>query len=782
MDTPISTPPVKKGKGLSELLTKEYITLGKLRASFLVAWSIITIVSSVTLSLAVSLSRFEPIVQVLDIKATPANPIGEQKVLAILVNFENNNTQPYSVETVRQTIFGSINNFIKENSDQKAWLTGDVTPWNTITYNTSVCNPFEIRDKAKAAATNAGYVLGNYTHFMYIFPFVPCIGVPGSSSVGTIPSNLWINQGLNLHTTAHEFGHILGLVHSFALDCGSASIGGNCTSLEYGDSLDLMGSPLAQGHYSAYQKELLGWLSPLEITQSGSYTITPFETSGGQRALKIPKRIDANGQQEWYYIEYRQPIGFDSYLASNTNVRNGIIIRTKALDPSGTAFAGYLIDMTPETPSWNDPALTVGKTFRDPDTDLAITLVSANTSGAVVSINMPSSTDVATCVHRNPSVAIDPRTQPARAGEQADYAVTITNNDSTECDPAVFNVSIQTPTGWTQSPQIIQESLNPQGSITKTIGLTSPVNSSFGTYTITGVVRNFAESKFESPLSFSYTVISVNQAPIIHVGQDQIISLPDEALLTTTTQDDGLPMPPGTLSFLWTQVSGPASVTFSAPKARETRATFSQEGVYTLRVSASDGSLTSTDDIAVTVRAQNANATTFIDIFTDTSFASRWTPVKNDFLVSQGTAKGDAVAGDHIAIIKNMNSVNKISADFASTNNNSSPRMGLVLGYQNSLNYYLLYRQAGGTSRVYISKVQNGALIPLKYWSIGNPGKNQIFRMEASMNNNALSVRVGNGARMIIQDNTFSTGGAGIFMSTAKTVSPIVDNVTAVSP
>ncbi len=788
MNTPKGTHPIKKARAarFPELLTQEYISLGKLRASFLVAWSIITIASSVTLSLSLSLSNFEPISQILHIKATPTNPIGEQKVLAILVNFENNKTQPYTVETARQMIFGNVNNFVKENSDQKAWLTGDVTPWYTITYNQSACNLLEVRDKAKAAAANAGYVLGNYTHFMYIFPFVPCVGAPGSSSIGTIPSNLWINQGLNFHTTTHEFGHVLGLVHSLALDCGSVSIGDNCTSIDYGDSLDIMGHPLAKGHYNAYQKELLGWLNPLEITQSGSYTVAPFETSGGQRALKIPKKINTNGQQEWYYIEYRQPIGFDSYLASNANVKNGIVIHTKTADSSNTGFVSHLIDLTPETSSWNDPALTVGKTFRDPETDLAITLTSADTSGAVVSINLPSSTETITCTHSNPSITVNPTTQAGQAGEQINYTITITNNDSTTCDPALFSVSVQALTGWTQYPQTIQAPMDPQSSITRTISITSPTNSSFGTYTLTGKVKNLTQNSFESPFNFSYTVMPKNQAPSVTAGPDQTISLPNEVSLTAITKDDGLPTSPGALSFSWTQISGPASVTFSAPKTRETRAAFSQKGTYVLRVSTTDGALTSSDDVAITVNAQNTDlptSSTFIDSFDDASSLNQWVPVKNNFVISQGTARGDAVAGDHSAIIKNMNSVQKISADFASTNNNINPRMGLILGYQDPSNYYLLYAQAGGTSRFYISKMQNGILTPLKYWSTSNPAKGQFFHMEASLHNGTLGLRIRNSTTLLtVRDNTFPIGSAGVFISTTKTISPIVDNVTAVAP
>jgi hypothetical protein len=50
-------------------------------------------------------------------------------------------------------------------------------------------------------------------------------------------------------------------------------------------------------------------------------------------------------------------------------------------------------------------------------------------------------------------------------------------------------------------------------------------------------------------------------------------------------------------------VSGPGTVTFSAPTAATTTASFSAAGTYVLRLSASDGALSTSDDVAVTVSA-----------------------------------------------------------------------------------------------------------------------------------------------------------------------------------
>ncbi|HET7542468.1 MAG TPA: hypothetical protein VFK05_21510 [Polyangiaceae bacterium] len=95
----------------------------------------------------------------------------------------------------------------------------------------------------------------------------------------------------------------------------------------------------------------------------------------------------------------------------------------------------------------------------------------------------------------------------------------------------------------------------------------------------------------------------VNQAPVVNAGPDQAVTLPAVANLSGTASDDGLPNPPATLTTTWSKVTGPGTVTFGNASAKVTTATFSAAGSYTLRLSASDSALTSTDDIVVTVSA-----------------------------------------------------------------------------------------------------------------------------------------------------------------------------------
>lgn len=89
------------------------------------------------------------------------------------------------------------------------------------------------------------------------------------------------------------------------------------------------------------------------------------------------------------------------------------------------------------------------------------------------------------------------------------------------------------------------------------------------------------------------------QGPHVYAGPDQTVTLPAAANLNGTAFDDGLPNPPGALEILWTAVSGPGVVSFGDASALQTTADLSQPGEYSLRLSASDGEFTSTDDVAV---------------------------------------------------------------------------------------------------------------------------------------------------------------------------------------
>jgi hypothetical protein len=112
-------------------------------------------------------------------------------------------------------------------------------------------------------------------------------------------------------------------------------------------------------------------------------------------------------------------------------------------------------------------------------------------------------------------------------------------------------------------------------------------------------------------------ILPANTPPTVTAGSDQVISLPGTASLSGSATDDGLPDPPGAVTTTWSQVDGPGTVAFADPAALSTAASFSTSGNYTLRLTASDGSLSSTDDVVVTVIAEPVNTPPVVNAGTD---------------------------------------------------------------------------------------------------------------------------------------------------------------------
>ena len=123
----------------------------------------------------------------------------------------------------------------------------------------------------------------------------------------------------------------------------------------------------------------------------------------GPKALRIKTAVG-----DWLYVEYRRPIGFDGYLSSNANVMSGVLVHYFDGDLNGV----YLLDMTPATSSWSDPALAVGATFKDAAGQVSITPT------GMTERTRPSTSPCGgtACVRRPPTVTITPGAATGRAG------------------------------------------------------------------------------------------------------------------------------------------------------------------------------------------------------------------------------------------------------------------------------------------------------------------------------------------------------------------------------
>ena len=92
-----------------------------------------------------------------------------------------------------------------------------------------------------------------------------------------------------------------------------------------------------------------------------------------------------------------------------------------------------------------------------------------------------------------------------------------------------------------------------------------------------------------------------NQSPLVSAGFDASILWGTTLALNGFASDDGQPLSATPLSISWSKVSGPGDVLFGDSSLLGTSAQFSDAGTYVLRLTASDGLLTSFDDLTVVV-------------------------------------------------------------------------------------------------------------------------------------------------------------------------------------
>ena len=114
------------------------------------------------------------------------------------------------------------------------------------------------------------------------------------------------------------------------------------------------------------------------------------------------------------------------------------------------------------------------------------------------------------------------------------------------------------------------------------------------------------DSRLSSTMNVTINTITANHAPVVSPGAGGTITLPTNTFtLNGSVTDDGKPAG-STLSIQWQMQSGPAPVTFSSPTTAVTSVTFQNTpGTYVFRLTASDGQLTGSNAVQVTVNPVN---------------------------------------------------------------------------------------------------------------------------------------------------------------------------------
>jgi hypothetical protein len=323
---------------------------------------------------------------VLAAAAVPASDtLGQQDTLVVLVNFQDNpGNKPLSWSLVNDMFFPSgyynATKYFYDTSFQKTWLSGGVHGWYTLGINRPTdCKRSTIEDIFYRAVNNKvpdSVWLPGYDRFIVMFPNIPACGwagwafTIGKETFGTEDGNVTASRGfvilegnwsVDRDTAIHELGHGIGVGHANGLDCGgSVELPSGCTVQEYSDPFDVMGNAPG-GLMNAVHRDRLHWLDPSNIVTIGAGTNADFDIHTlsytqpytGARVLKIFDRVNDQGCNLWYYVEFRQPWGFDGHI-TNDPVKAGAINGALIHRMNECNDTSVLLDMTPNSRSPGD--------------------------------------------------------------------------------------------------------------------------------------------------------------------------------------------------------------------------------------------------------------------------------------------------------------------------------------------------------------------------------------------------------------------------------------------
>jgi M6 family metalloprotease-like protein len=332
---------------------------------------------------------------------------GPQKTLAILVEFSNakHNQSQVAIDSV---IFGEVAKYYAEVSYGRIQIVGKSVGWyalpHTMAYYGADIDPSQpgsdarrvdlIRDAVDAVPDPA--VFSGFAHIIVVHAGIgqedsvkqsdliwseaiwSGLGIQTRSGATVDAAAIVPEMESNGHSVmgvcAHEFGHLLSLPDLYDHNgnymtpdpfLGRWSL--MATGLWLGDP---RGSSPAE--LEAWSRIKLGWLAPdsMELVPGNVSlqleTLQPIETATGVRAIQIP-----TSGNDYYLVEFRKKVSFDSYLPSN-----GILVTR--IDETRSTGEGIVqvIDANQSSRTLNDATYAAGGKFTDRERNVFIDILS----------------------------------------------------------------------------------------------------------------------------------------------------------------------------------------------------------------------------------------------------------------------------------------------------------------------------------------------------------------------------------------------------------------------
>lgn len=496
---------------------------------FLVAFSL-TVTPDVTRALVVSASS----------AVVDAYP--DTKIAVIMVTFSDNPAKPIAddksgpwtkqyLDGVLFTNADSMAAYYARESEGAMTVSGDVydnnSSWYTVTRPTadgSSCSWNTFFPDVLTAA-DADIDFSRYNSIMIFTPRYDCDSGGLATTVANVPDTggkryhaAVLNGTLNTYPH-HELGHMIGFGHANSWQCDPPGVltGTNCRTEEYGDRYGIMGASSRMVLLPAPLKEYLGWLQPSEITTAsadGDYTINMYEQTGTEpKVLKIPQARDAAGNvTSWYYLEYRQPVGYDNVVNTPTiqelGVPNGVLVRLGPV--TAKDMTTTLLDMTPgQKPSGLDifkPALPTGYAYSDKIAGISFGVLSRTSTTMTIRVQFSGKS---LCVRHAPSITVKAIKGSGRPGQQLRYTATVKNRDVLCGQRTIELRTVQKPIGWTAAinkSSVGSTVITSGASATFDVRITSAKQAARKTYAVVLEARQKAAPIIKSRVTLKPTV------------------------------------------------------------------------------------------------------------------------------------------------------------------------------------------------------------------------------------------------------------------------------------
>ncbi len=158
-------------------------------------------------------------------------------------------------------------------------------------------------------------------------------------------------------TFCHEFSHVLGLPDLYTTEGQTHKTLGSWDILDYGPYNNDMNTPPA---YSAYERFMMGWLTPRLIVEAEDVELEELQESNSALLISSTDQHNLIGNDPkpttFYLLENRQQVGWDEYLPGHGLMLTKIVYNQRSwseniVNNSSNRMGVDLIEADGKTPS-----------------------------------------------------------------------------------------------------------------------------------------------------------------------------------------------------------------------------------------------------------------------------------------------------------------------------------------------------------------------------------------------------------------------------------------------